>query len=251
MKKNYILINHFYELKYRLIYIVLSIVINFVVFYFFLGELTYLIIKPLTQDINLKVQELIYTDMSEAFFASIKLSFYSAIFITIPIFLYHIYFFFLPGMYKYEKKTILKYINLSLILIIISFNCAYIFFIPLIWNFFLNYDFNIDNTLFIISFDGKIIEYIDLIINILVGFILCFQVPLLFFILLKLKILTNKELIKYRSLNIILCFILGACFSPPDVISQILLAIPLCIIYEINIFFSLFLSNQKGYLENT
>ena len=73
MSKNYILFNHLEELKYRFLYILISFIFNFINFYFFLGEITYLIIKPLTLN-NSKIHELIYTDMSEAFFASIKLS---------------------------------------------------------------------------------------------------------------------------------------------------------------------------------
>ena len=95
MSKNYILFNHLEELKYRFLYILISFIFNFISFYFFLGEITYLIIKPLTLN-NSKIHELIYTDMSEAFFASIKLSISFTIIIIIPIILYHLYFFFCP-----------------------------------------------------------------------------------------------------------------------------------------------------------
>ena len=250
MSKNYILFNHLEELKYRFLYILISFIFSFISFYFFLGEITYLIIKPLTLN-NSKIHELIYTDMSEAFFASIKLSISFTIIIIIPIILYHLYFFFLPGMYMHEKNKVFKYIIVSITLMYISLLFVYNFFIPIVWDFFLNYDFNLNNNLFRISFEGKIIEYVNLVTKIFFTFIFCFQFPLIFFIFLKLKLISTNNLKKYRSLNIVFCFILGALFSPPDVISQILIAIPLCFMYELNIIFSLYLSNLEGYLENT
>ena len=248
MKKNYIIFNHLEELKYRIFYTLVSFILSILNFYYFLGETTYLIIKPLISGDH-KIQELIYTDMSEAFFASIKISFFFGLIIVIPIILYHLYFFFLPGMYEYEQKNILNYILLSIILMYVSLSLAYLLFIPIIWDFFLNYDFNLNNNLFRISFEGKIIEYINLVTTIFCSFIFCFQIPVIFLILLKIGLISSKNLKKYRSLNIVFCFIVGALLSPPDVISQILIAIPLCFMYELNIIFSLYLSNHNGYLE--
>ena len=135
MSKNYILFNHLEELKYRFLYILISFLFSFISFYFFLGEITYLIIKPLTLN-NSKIHELIYTDMSEAFFASIKLSISFTIIVIIPIILYHLYFFFLPGMYMHEKNKVFKYIIVSITLMYISLLFVYNFFIPIVWDFF-------------------------------------------------------------------------------------------------------------------
>ena len=213
---------------------------TFTTFYYFLGELTYIIIKPLFINNNYEIQELIYTDMAEAFYASIKLTIFFSFYISVPILIYHFYYFILPGIYLNEQKSILYFIKISLSLMILSFLFAYLFFVPIVWDFFLNYDFNLNQNVFKISFQGKIIEYINFI---------CFQLPLFFMILLKMELLSYKKLEKYRSINIIFCFICGALFSPPDVLSQILLAIPLCFVYEINILFSLFLNNKKSCLE--
>ena len=249
MEKNYIIFNHIKELKYRFFYVFLSIIISFTTFYFFLGELTYIIIKPLFTNNNYEIQELIYTDMAEAFYASIKLTIFFSFYISVPILIYHFYYFILPGIYLNEQKSILYFIKISLSLMILSFLFAYLFFVPIVWDFFLNYDFNLNQNVFKISFQGKIIEYINFITKILFSFIICFQLPLFFMILLKMELLSYKKLEKYRSINIIFCFICGALFSPPDVLSQILLAIPLCFVYEINILFSLFLNNKKSCLE--
>lgn len=249
MKKHYVIFNHIEELKYRTIYIIISFILSFSTLYLFLGESTYILIKPLFDNSCQNINELIYTDMAEAFFASLKLTIFFAFYSSIPIILYHTYFFTMPGMYKHEQKIIANYIIISIFLTLISSYVAYIFFVPLIWDFFLNYDFNLDKDIFQVSFQGKIIEYIDLIINIFLSFIFCFQIPLIFLILLKIELISDKNLKKYRSINIVVCFIFGALMSPPDVFSQICIAIPLCFVYEINILISLFLSNKKSYLE--
>jgi sec-independent protein translocase protein TatC len=249
MAKNYIILNHIEEFKYRFFYILLTLVISFITFYIFIGELTYVVIKPLFLNNNYEIQELIYTDMSEAFLASIKLTLFFACYSCIPIIIYHLYYFFLPGLYIHEQKSILQFIIISICLMVTSFTFAYLFFVPIVWDFFLNYDLNIDKNLFKVSFQGKIIEYINLITSILFSFVICFQLPLFFMVLLKTELISYKELQKYRPLNIILCFFCGAIFSPPDVFSQICIAIPLCFVYEINILFSLFLNNKKCCLE--
>jgi sec-independent protein translocase protein TatC len=249
MKKNYIIFNHIEELKYRFFYIFLSLIISSITFYSFLGELTYVVIKPLFVNENYEIQELIYTDMSEAFFASMKLTLFFSCYSCIPIIIYHLYYFFLPGVYLHEQKAILQFIIISLLLIVISFSFAYLFFVPIVWDFFLSYDLNLDKNILKVSFQGKIIEYINLITNILFSFVICFQLPLFFMILVKTKLISFKKLQYYRPLNIVLCFVCGAIFSPPDIFSQICIAIPLCFIYEINILFSLFLSNKEYCLE--
>ena len=249
MKKNYIILNHIEELKYRFFYIFLSFIISLITLYFFLGELTYIIIKPLFLNNNYEIQELIYTDISEAFFASLKLVLFFSCYFSIPVIIYHLYYFFLPGVYLHEQKSILYFIILSLFLMVISFCFAYLFFVPIVWDFFLNYDLNLNKNIFKVSFQGKIIEYVNLITNILFSFIICFQFPLIFLILIKTKLISTKKLQYYGPFNIILCFICGAIFSPPDVFSQICIAIPLCFIYEINILFSLFLNSKEYCLE--
>jgi|TARA_B110001450_G_scaffold238467_1_gene245491 sec-independent protein translocase protein TatC len=249
MKKHYKIFNHIEEFKYRSVYIVISFILSFSTLYLFLGETTYVLIKPLFGNDNQEVQELIYTDMAEAFFASIKLTIFFAFYSSIPMILYHIYFFTMPGMYIHEQKVVLNYIIISISLTTISSFVAYTLFVPLIWDFFLNYDFNLNKDIFQVSFQGKIIEYINLITNVFLSFILCFQIPLIFLILLKIEFISSKSLKKYRSINIVFCFICGALLSPPDVFSQICIAIPLCFVYEINILISLFLSNKKSYLE--
>jgi len=251
MNNNYIIFNHIHELKYRLYYTITSLLFCFIVLYNYIGEIMYIIIKPLLILENIKIQHLIYTDMTEVFFSSLKLTLSLSLYSTLFIILYHIYYFILPGTYKHEQKEIVKIITIVIILLFSSFIFVYQFFVPFVWAFFLQYDININHDLFRLSFEGKIIEYINLITNILFTFTLCFQLPLIFMFCLRIGIVSTKKLENFRSIAIVLCFIMGALCSPPDVISQISLAIPLCLTYEFSIFYGLFLSNKLKLLRNT
>ena len=244
MNKNYIIVNHLLELKYRFYYTLLSFIFSFFTLYFYLGETMYIIIKPLLLIENIEINHLIYTNMAEVFFATLKLSLSLSSYTILFIILYQIYYFILPGIFKYEQKKVKKIIYIIIILLVLSFIFTYNFFVPFVWSFFLQYDINLNDDLFKLSFEGKIIEYINLITSILFTFFLCFQLPILFGFCLKLEILSAKKLEIFRSFAIVLCFILGAICSPPDVISQISLAIPLCLTYELSIFYGLFLSNK-------
>jgi len=137
----------------------------------------------------------------------------------------------------------------SYFIMVSSLLFSYRYAIPFIWNFFINYDFNINPELFELPFYGKIVEYLNFVIRILFGMMISFQIPLISTILIKLKYIKIKDLIKFRSINVVLSFILGAILSPPDIISQFLFAVPLCILYEYTLWFSLFLNNNEYYLK--
>jgi sec-independent protein translocase protein TatC len=250
MNKNYIVFNHLLELKYRFYYTVLSFIFSFLTLYFYLGETLYIIIKPLLMIENIEVNHLIYTNMAEVFFATLKLSFSLSCYSILFIMLYQVYYFILPGIFKHEQKKFRRILSIIMILLVLSFIFTYNFFVPYVWSFFLQYDVNLNDELFKLSFEGKIIEYINLITNILFTFFICFQLPIVFGFCLKLEILSAKKLEIFRSFAIVLCFIIGALCSPPDVISQISLAIPLCLTYELSIFYGSFLSNKLKLLRN-
>ena len=244
MSINYKIINYCQELKYRGIYILLAFTLVLCVMYYFLGEFLYYIIKPLSSISTSQIGSLIYTDLSEVFFSSVIMVLYFSLCITVPFIMYQIYYFIIPGTYRYEQKFIFNITLMSLCLFIVSTIVSYNFFIPLIWNFFFNYGFNLNTELFNLNFQGKIYEYIIFITRVFSNLSICFQIPLIFSVLLKTKIISANLLKNNRTWNVILCFILGALLSPPDVFSQICLAFPLCFIYEFSIIFGLYLNRK-------
>lgn len=245
MRKNIAIINHIKELQFRSLYIILTFIINFIVLYFYINETTYLCIKPLILNESIKVDNLIFTDLSELFFCTLKLTFFLSSYLTITIIIYQIYYFLIPGTYKHEQKRIFKVLSTSIILLLFSLLLTYNLLIPLFWNFFLTEHISIDSNIFRIDYQGKIIEYINLLNSILFGFLISFQVPLVLTFLLYNKIIDVRTVQKYRSFNILFCFICGALFSPPDIFSQISLAIPLCALYELNILFGIYLNKRE------
>lgn len=245
MQKSIAIINHIKELQFRSFYIIITFIINFIVLYFYINETTYLCIKPLILNNNFKSNNLIFTDLSELFFCTVKLTFFLSSYLTIIIIIYQVYYFLIPGTYKHEQKKIFKILISSLILLLFSLFLTYMLIIPLFWNFFLTEHISIDSNILKIDYQGKIIEYINLLNSILFGFLISTQIPLILTFFLYNKIINVKTVQKYRSFNILFCFICGALFTPPDVLSQISLAIPLCALYEINIFFGIYLNKRE------
>ena len=227
MEKSIIIFNHLNEIKYRLIYILFSYLLTTLVLYNYSLEIFYFFIKPLIVNNFTKIEQLIYTDLTEAFFTILKLIFFSSHIFIIPIILYNIYYYSVAGLYKYERIICIK--------IIIIFLLRF---------FFLSFEQNINSELFQISFQGKINEYINLIIKLFLTFNLCLLIPLFIYIATVKKYLSIFFLIKYRIINIIFCFILGALLTPPDIFSQIIIAIPLCSIYEFIVFIGIY-TNKK------
>lgn len=249
MQKNIKVYNYIIELKYRFFYLIISLIICFFVSLNFSGELIYILVYPLKEISKNQTNFLIYTDLTEAFFASLKLSIVFSLLITFFNFIYQLYFFILSGLYKYEQKRLNKYLSISYLIMLSSIFFCYKCAIPFVWNFFINYDFNIHSELFELPFYGKIVEYINFVLKILFSMIICFQVPIISIICIKLKYIKVENLLKFRALSIVFSFILGAILSPPDIISQFLFAIPLCILYEYILWFSLFLNNNEYYLK--
>ena len=249
MKKDILLRNHLNEIKFRSFYLILSCFISLTFLYHFSFELIFVFIEPLliiNQEVD--TSQLIYTNITEAFFSFFYLSLISMILFNIPLLCYHLYFFILPGLYKNEQRQILIFFFVYTVIFFGCFYLIYFFLIPLIWAFFLDYEKSLNSDLFNLSFQGKISEYIQLLIRLNITFLICFQLPIFLFLLIYLEIIAIKTLVNNRRVNIIIAFILGALFSPPDIISQILLAIPLCFFYEIIIFCGIFLSNRKNRL---
>ena len=239
--QNIILFQHMYELKYRSLYLLLCFILTFFVSYEFATEIIYILIKPLL--IN-KVEHLIYTNITEAFFTFLNISLMSSLIIIIPFFFYQVYFFLLPGIYIYERDKLLNILLFNFISIVLSIILCYKVLIPIAWSFFLDFDTSTSSEIFKIAFEGKINEYITIVQTLIISCIICCQLPLFLFTLLKFKVITVNLLTYFRPMSVILCFLVGAMLSPPDVISQIILAIPLYIFYEISILFGLYIRNS-------
>ena len=237
MKYNIALISHLIELKYRLLYITLSGLLSFVVSYLYSLELFYFLARPL---INLNIKEfeysLIYTDITEAFFTYLNISLYLAFFTMILISVHHIILFLIPGLFKGEILFLKKLKYLVYLICILSIIVAYYFMLPFIWYFFLSNDTSTSVSSITIHFEGKINEYVFLVIRLFLSIIFVFTAPIILFLFLRTRVISLNTIIKQRPFAFIFIFVLGALLSPPDIISQVFIAVPLCFSYEFIIF---------------
>lgn len=230
-------INHINELKLRTFYTLLSVNLTFCVAYIYSLELFYFLAKPL---INLNITDfeysLIYTDISEAFFTYLNISIYISLFLGTLLLIHHFTYFITPGLFNTEAKFLVKIKNSFYIACLISIIITYVFVIPFIWHFFISNDTSNNLIAINIHFEGKLNEYVFILVRVFFTIICLFLTPLLLFTATKLNLVSMNSLIKQRKFAFILLFILGALISPPDVVSQVLLALPLCISYELVIF---------------
>lgn len=226
------LIEHFLELKLRLIYVLILFFTSFAFAYFYVEEIYQLLLNPLLNQWQAQDRSMIYTNLTEVFFSYIKLSYYVALFITIPFFVCQLYIFIAPGLYKKEKKQILPFLVLSPILFLLGAVFVYFVIFPLAWQFFLGFE-SFGNIP--VKLEAKVSEYLSITINMIIAFGIAFQMPILIILLVKVGVISPEALVKKRKFAIIFIFILAAVLTPPDAISQVGLAIPMLILYELSI----------------
>lgn len=172
----------------------------------------------------------IYSGIMEAFLSDILLSVYIAFLLSIPILLFCVYKFISPSLYYNEKKTTILFMLFGIMMLVLSFIIMYFLILPRAFIFFITYNSIAKPML-------KISNYISTFFGFIFAFGISFQLPLILFILIKLKIFSYKTLSKYRKNVIVAIFIFSAIITPPDVISQIICATIFIAIYEITNFF--------------
>ena len=149
-----------------------------------------------------------------------------------------------PALYPHEKKVALIILLCSPILFIIGASFAFFVVIPKAWAFFIGFEQH--NNITDLILEAKISEYVNLISEIIIAFGIAFELPIILLILILIKVISRESLIKKRRLAIVINFIIAAILTPPDVMSQFALAIPLIVLYEISIFTSKFIVGNQN-----
>ena len=222
---------HFAELRRRVIYIILVLNIFVILGYEYADDIFQILTLPLRQAVKDPSQTFfIFTNLTEPFMTYMKLSFYVGFFCTLPFILLQIWFFVAPGLYRHERHNAWGFLVASPVLFIAGACLAYFFVLPLAWSFFLS--FGSSTGPFAIHVQPKVSEYFSLVIGFLLAFGLAFQLPVVLTLLAKFGIVTSGFLTRFRKLAIILAFVIGAILTPPDVLSQTSLALPLILLYE-------------------
>ena len=238
--------NHLIEIKKRLIYFIGFFLSLFLLSYFFIDIIFSFIANPIIDALEFKDDKrFIYTNLTEVFITYIKLSLISAFIFSFPFFIYQIWAFISPGLLKKEKKLIFPFLFLIPIMFLLGFIFVYYLIIPLAWDFFVAFDTSSSGESFSIQIEPKINEYISITLKLALAFGFAFQLPTLIFLLTLFGITTTTNLKKNRRFVIVIIFLVSAIITPPDIISQIGLAIPILLLYEFSIFISNFFEKKK------
>ena len=231
-------ISHLTELRKRLINSFIFLIIFFVVCYFFAEYIYGFLVDPFAQAVkdDGSNRRLIFTALQETFLTYLKVSFFTAFFVTCPFILMQIWKFIAPGLYKHEKIAILPYLVLTPILFFLGGTLVYYLIMPLAIKFFLSFESTGILTSLPIQLEAKVNEYLSLITRLIIAFGISFQLPVLLTLLAKVGFVDAEYLRKRRKYIIIIIFSMAAVLTPPDPITQIGLALPLLLLYEISIF---------------
>lgn len=229
---------HLIELRSRLVKSIVFLVLAFVVCYIFSDKIYNFLLEPYAQAVKEDGQNrrLIFTALHETFLTYVKLAFFAAFFFSCPIILIQIWKFIAPGLYKDEKLALLPFLVATPILFILGGMLVYYLIMPLAVDFFISFEKASINGSLPIQLEPKVNEYLSLVMRLILAFGLSFQLPVLLTLLAKVGFIDANYLKTRRKYVVIIIFSIAAVLTPPDPITQIGLALPLLLLYEISIY---------------
>ena len=230
--------SHLEELRKRLICCAIAVGVGFVVAYIFSEQLFQLLVLPL-REVMPEGEKLIFTNLPEMFFAYLKVAFVAGIMAAAPIIFYQIWLFVAPGLYQKEKKYLIPFVVSSTLLFVGGALFGYFIVFPFGFKFFIGFANEYVKAL------PSVKQYFSFSIKLLFAFGVVFELPVVIFFLSKIGIVTPELLRKKRKYAILLTFALAAILTPPDVITQCMMAVPLIVLYEIGILVAVIARKKK------
>ncbi len=224
------LVQHLIELRTRLIYSLISVVVVFIPLFSFSNEVYEFIAAPLQRYMG-DGSTMIATDVASPFLAPFKLTLFAAVILSIPFIFYQVWLFIAPALYRNEKHLALPLSVSSVLLFYTGMAFAYFAVFPLVFGFFTSVGPNSVSVMTDIS------SYLNFVLKLFFAFGIAFEIPIATILFISAGFISPAGMAKKRPYVIVICFIFGMLLTPPDIISQLLLALPMWLLFEIGIFF--------------
>lgn len=230
------LLSHLLELKTRLTRVVLVWLVFSLLGYLVVEPVYQFLVAPLAEAFpDNESRRLIYTSLTETFVTYVKLACFIGLMVTFPYIATQLYLFLAPGMYKREKKVLLPYLIGGPVLFFMGASLAYFFVMPMAWKFFAGFETSAGAGGMAIVLEAKVSEYLSLVLHIIIAFGLAFQLPIVLTLLVRVGLIKTTTLTRGRRYAVVILLTAAAFLTPPDILSQILLFIPLYLLYELAI----------------
>ena len=223
------LLDHLVELRKRLIRSVIVLFALLIACFFIAGPIFDILVQPYRDAVAPTPVELIYTAPQEFFFTQLSLAFFGALFLGFPYLAVEIYGFVAPGLYKKERQSFIPYLIATPVFFVLGAAMVYFAVLPMAMRFFHSMETGEINMLV------KVSEYLGLAMTLIIAFGVCFQLPVILTLLARIELVNSKQLAKGRRYAIVGILVVAAFITPPDPISQIGLALPMYLLYELSI----------------